>query len=515
MNDDLGVRLARVRAALASSPDPLADPLGLDFEPRSGRWHDENWQRFVDAARARRVHDHVVLYVHLPFCAKICSYCLLSAQRPESRDGMSRYVEAIVRELRRHGERFGGVHISSFHVGGGTPTLLSAADLTRVLQEAERSFLRTDDFTGDLEAHPITASAEKLDIARKHGITRISLGVESFTPQVLELVNRGEQTQKSVEAAVRHARALGLLVNVDLLAGLPGETLETFETSLKLALELDVSALSVNRYLVEGSPLGAYGYKPARADVELASRMLARADEIVRKEKPPAYPPPSPEPPTWGVQYSYATEAARKSYSQQDMIDPGSVLAIGHGGMGRVHAGYHYIANGDVARYTEAVLAGESPDVLVCKSDARFEMAFFVVDGACSSGVTNEEFTRIFRTPLAEVFGRELEYLVTEGLLSNDAGAYWKPKRRDFDAACFVAFLADRKAQNSAELPAVLEPTSALLATERLRRPGNVLPTDEARIDEYAEVDVELPPQLLWCRLAMRAARSARKGRRP
>jgi coproporphyrinogen III oxidase-like Fe-S oxidoreductase len=514
VSEDLRARLARVRAALASSPDPLADPLGLDFEPRTGRRHDENWQRFVEAARAGRVHDHVVLYVHLPFCAKICSYCLLSAQRPESRDGMSRYVEAIVRELRRHGELFRGVPVSSFHVGGGTPTLLSTADLARVLEEAERAFARTDDFTGDLEAHPTTASAEKLDLARKHGITRISLGVESFTERVLELVNRGDQTQKSVETAVNHARSAGLSLNVDLLAGLPGETLESFETSLKRALELDVGALSVNRYLVEGSPLGAYGYTPERADVDLASRMLARADELVRAHKPPAYPPPSPERPAWGVQYSWANEAERKSYSQQDMIDPGSVLAIGHGGMGRVHAGYHYIVDRDVEGYTRAVLNGESPDVLVCKSDARFEMAFFVTDRACRTGVTDADFVRVFRARLSDVFGPELEYLLSEGLLSMGTAGYWKPKRKDFDAACFVAFLADRKASNPGQ-KFQISPTNAIQATERLRRPGNVLPADEARIDEYAEVDAELPPQLLWCRLAMRAARAARKGRTP
>lgn len=511
MTDVLRARLERVRQAVATSTDPLADPLGLDFEPRTGRWHDENWQRFADAAREKHIHDHVVLYVHLPFCAKICSYCLLSAERPQSRDAMSRYVEAVVRELRRHGERLDGVPISSFHVGGGTPTLLSASDLARVLGEAESSFARTSNFAGDLEAHPTTASAEKLELAKKHGITRVSFGVESFTPRVLELVNRADQTVESVRTAVARARALGLWVNVDLLAGLPGETLESFETSLRMALELDVSALSVNRYLVEGSALGAVGYTPERADIELASRMLARADELVRVEKPPAHPPRSPKPPIWGVQYAYATEAAKKSYSQQDMIDPGSVVAIGHGAMGRVFAGYHYIADRDVESYTQAVLAGVLPDVLVTKSDARFEMAFFVVDRACRSGVSDADFATVFRRPLDDVFGRELEFLVSEGLVRNATGSYWKPQRTDFDAACFIAFLADRKGVDFEQLSAISSPTGALEATERLRRPGPVLANDTARIDEYAAVNAELPPALLWCRLAMRAARAARK----
>jgi hypothetical protein len=277
-----------------------------------------------------------------------------------------------------------------------------------------------------------------------------------------------------------------------------------------MALELDVSALSVNRYLVEGSALGAVGYTPERADIELASRMLARADELVRTKRPPAHPPRSPEPPMWGVQYAYAAEAERNEYSQQDMIDPGSVIAIGHGGMGRVFAGYHYIADRDVESYTRAVLAGDAPDVLVTKSDARFEMAYFVVDRACRSGVSDADFAPVFRRKLDEVFGRELGFLAGEGLVRNDGGSYWKPRRRDFDAACFVAFLADRRGETPPQISPISPPTGALEAAERLRRPGPVLSNDAARIDEYAAVNAELPPALLWCRLAMRAARAAR-----
>lgn len=490
MSAELRARLERVRAAVRRSPEPLADPLALDFEPRSGRWHRENWQRFVTAAREQRVHDRVVLYLHLPFCAKICAYCLLSAERPQSKQSMSRYVEAVVRELRRHGEMFDGVPIASLHVGGGTPTLLSAPDLDRVLGEAERAFARTPDFVADIEAHPATTTEEKLAISARRGIRRVSFGVESFTPRVLELVNRGDQSRERVVSAVESAKRAGLSVNVDLLAGLPGETLESFEESLKLAMDLGADALSVNRYLSEGSPLAASGYVPDDAAIALASAMLERADEIIRAHGPPPFPPPGPRPPLWGTQYLFARDGQR-SYSQQDMIDPGSVLAIGHGGMGRIHAGYHFIADGDVGSYTSAVLAGDAPDVLVCPSDLRFEMAFYVTERASRGGVDDAGFRSVFRRGIGSVFGAELAFLSSEGLLHERAGSYRKPEQREFHSTHLLAFLADRRA-----------------APDLLQQSG------PSGVDEYSRVGAELPPALIWCRLAMRAARAAGQRKR-
>lgn len=489
MSAELSARLERVRAAIRRSPDPLADPLALDFEPRSGRWQRENWRRFVAAAREGRVHDRVVLYVHLPFCAKICSYCLLAAQRPESKRAMGRYVEAVVRELGRHGELFEGVPIAALHVGGGTPTLLSAPELDRVLGEAERAFGRTPDFVADLEAHPTTTTEDKLAIAARRGIRRVSFGVESFTRRVLELVNRGDQSRERVASAVKGAKRAGLSVNVDLLAGLPGETLESFEESLRLALDLGADALSVNRYLSEGSPLADAGYVPGDDAIALASAMLSRADELIRAEARPLYPPPGPAP-LWGAQYLFV-QAGERGYSQQDMLDPGSVLAIGHGGMGRIHAGYHYIADGDVGSYTSAVLAGEAPDVLACASDLRFEMAFFVTERASRGGLDDASFRGIFRRGLGAVFGAELAFLSSEGLLQERDGSYRKPARRDLDSTHLLAFLADRA------------------------NPRVALPSAPSPMDEYSRVGAELPPALIWCRLAMRAARAARRRTAP
>ena len=462
--DRLAQRFERVLSAMARTSDPLGDPLALDFEPCTGQWHAEQWRRFALAAP----DTGLVLYLHLPYCAKICSYCLLSAERPGGAGAIERYVEAMVQELARHGEILAGLPLTGLHVGGGTPTLLSAAAVRRLLGAARTAFGPSP---GSVEAHPSTTTREKLEVMLAQGVERVSLGVESLTPQVLARVNRADQTFARVVSAVRAAHELGMSVNVDLLAGLPGETAESFERSLQQTLELPIDALSVNRFLAEGSPLGRSGYSPSPDDVRAASEMLERTDAIVRSARPPDFPEAAPADARYGVQYLWQRAALEGGYSQQDMIDPGSVLAVGAGGMGKIASGYHYIAHGGAAKWAETVLAGHLPEQRVCRTDARFEQAFHVADRICRGALGDRAEAQAFRP--------ELDYLESTGVLANGR----LPVGSQIGAAHLTAFLSGRTGS----------------------------PRDEAAAPEYALIGGELPPSLLWCRLAMRAAAAARR----
>lgn len=462
--DRLAQRFERVLAAMARTSDPLGDPLALDFEPCTGQWHAEQWQRFAQGAPAAGL----VLYLHLPYCAKICSYCLLSAERPDGAGAIERYVEAMVRELARHGEILAGLPLTRLHVGGGTPTLLRAAALRRLLGAARTAFGPSP---GSVEAHPSTTTREKLEVMLAHGVERVSFGVESLTPQVLARANRADQTFARVASAVRAAHELGMSVNVDLLAGLPGETAESFERSLQQTLELPIDALSVNRFLAEGSPLGRSGHVPSPDDVRAASEMLERTDAVVRSARPPDFPAAAPADARYGVQYLWRRAALEGGYSQQDMIDPGSVLAVGAGGMGKIASGYHYIAHGGAAKWAETGLAGQLPEQRVCRTDARFEQAFHVADRICRGALGDGAEAQAFRP--------ELDYLESIGVIASGR----LPAGSRIGAAHLTAFLSGRTGS----------------------------PRDEPAVPEYALIGGELPPSLLWCRLAMRAAAAARR----
>ncbi len=493
---ELVERLALVRAVLERTDDPLSAPFNVEYEPMDGDAYRRAWGAFAPGAPGFR--DAAALYVHIPFCARVCSYCLLSSSKTPGKEP----VDAYLRALRGHAAELApaveSLRFSSLHIGGGTPTLLSEKQLDELLGDLER-FRRTERFQIGIEAHPATSTLGKLDVMRRHGVDRVSFGVETFSPDVLAAVNRADQTTERVVAAVDAARRCGLSVNIDLLAGLPGETLASFADSVRRALELEPDSMSVNRFLAENSPLAETGYAAREEGIADCDRMLLEADRIIHEARPPRWPDRPLAAAGYGTQYVWDRTDKARSYFQQDMIGPTSTLALGHGAMGHLPGRFYSVAAGDVREYTAAIEAGHLPPMLVSPVTMRFEKAFFVVDRTCRGALTPRDFTSVFDEDARTLFGRELAFLVARGLLRQTDGRLSKPPRREFQATELLAFLA-------------LDNVALANALSRLESATTL---HEPALRDYRLIAEELPPSLLWCRLAIRASRAARGLNRP
>lgn len=425
-NQRFAEMLASIRAALARSSDILDDPLSIHFEPIEPASHLDAWRALARRpARAPAAMSNAVLYLHVPLCGRLCSYCLLSRQRASSRAATAAYVAALRREMRLYSEVVHGLRFSALHVGGGTPSVLLHTELDALLSDAESLFARVPGpFLVGIEAHPGSTDVRWLEVLARHQVQRVSFGVETLTAEVLRNVNRSDQTRDDVERAVRAARGLGLRVNLDLLAGLPGETLESFEASLSQLLDFEPDSLSVNRYLVESSPLGAFGFVPDAATRSLACEMLASADRRIRAQRPPTRPSTPPSDGAYGTQYVWGTSATDRGYFQQDMLDAGSTLAMGAGGMGHVCSGYFYVPDGGLSDYLAALGAGRSPAVLAARTGMAFERAFYATRQLFTGRLEASQFERLFGVPLAGVFGAALNFLEEQALVA-DTPAGW------------------------------------------------------------------------------------------
>lgn len=178
------------------------------------------------------------LYMHVPFCEMRCGFCnLFTAPKPTG-DVVTRYVDVLERQARRVARALGSVTYARFAIGGGTPTLLEVDALARVLDVAER-IMGADlaRIPGSVETSPETCSPARMKVLRDRGVDRVSIGVQSFFESESAAVNR---PQKNVEvfAALGAMRDAGFpVLNVDLIYGLPGQTLATWERSLRTALE--------------------------------------------------------------------------------------------------------------------------------------------------------------------------------------------------------------------------------------------------------------------------------------
>ena len=181
------------------------------------------------------------LYVHIPFCASRCPYCDF-ATAPATTALRSRYLDALGREIAREGELLGRPRLRTVFFGGGTPSLLEPAEIVALGDALRDAFvLRPREMT--LEANPATLDRARLDAWLALGLTRLSLGAQSFDPDGLRALGRTHQPEDSA-AAVGVARDAGLDLNLDLIFGWPGQTLSTWGRDLETAAALNPDHVS-------------------------------------------------------------------------------------------------------------------------------------------------------------------------------------------------------------------------------------------------------------------------------
>lgn len=200
-------------------------------------------------------------YIHIPYCSKRCGYCDFNTYTPsELQDGATLeivsndYIDAVLREL----EAAPTGPVPTIFFGGGTPSLLPAQDLGRVITAIQARNGLTSDCEITLEANPDSVTAEKLAEYLQVGFNRISFGMQSAKPHVLAVLDR-THNPANVEKAITMARAAGFKsISVDLIYGTPGESLEDWRETVENALSLDIDHISAYALIVEtGTKLAA------------------------------------------------------------------------------------------------------------------------------------------------------------------------------------------------------------------------------------------------------------------
>lgn len=210
------------------------------------------------------------LYVHVPFCAAKCHYCAFYSEAGDAAK-MSAYVDDVIAELSR-----GEVTLEpkTIFFGGGTPSLLPAAQMRRLLEGLSRSLSRTGIDEWTIECNPATVSTEKAQLFREFGVNRISMGVQALDDAMLEVLGR-IHTEDSAVRSYEKLRAAGFTnINLDLMFGLPGQTMAHWQETLRRAIELQPEHLSTYCLILEEDTefwrLFQAGHIKPNEEVELA-----------------------------------------------------------------------------------------------------------------------------------------------------------------------------------------------------------------------------------------------------
>jgi oxygen-independent coproporphyrinogen-3 oxidase len=374
------------------------------------------------------------LYFHIPFCTHRCAYCDFNTYAGQE-EQIPAYVNALCKEIEYVGPRAersrsdgGGVvearlMAHTIFFGGGTPSLLSPGQFEAIFKSIHENFVVTDDVEITIEANPGTVSYEKLLALRQIGINRISYGVQSANTEELRMLERAHNFFDVIDA-VAFARKAGFEnLNLDLIYGLPEQTLETWQTTVKRVLDLQPEHISAYALTLEhGTPFGRWasrGLLPL-PDPDFAAEMYEWLSETLEAN---AY-----------IQYEISNWA-RPGYECRHNLQYWRglpYLAFGAGAHGYTN-GYRYSNVLRIQSYidrltnypiTEYHFPLTPATVNHHKQTLEDDMSEFMMTGLrlTYEGVSKDVFQARFGRSLCDVYGKEVEELLKLGLIENGEG---------------------------------------------------------------------------------------------
>lgn len=347
------------------------------------------------------------LYIHIPFCVKKCDYCdFLSA--PAAFEVREQYLHALSREIDVRGEKYQDYTVKTVFIGGGTPSILTAEQITGLMQKVRQSFHVMPDAEVSMEVNPGTALGREGFLAcREAGINRLSIGLQSANDEELKLLGR-IHTFSRFETTWMQAREAGFSnLNIDLMAALPGQSVESYENTLKTVCELNPEHISAYSLIIEeGTPFFSRYASLAEEEEyeERDRRMYVRTGELLKK---------------YGyTRYEISNYAKVDRECKHNLVYwiRGEYLGLGIGAASLIN-NVRYKNISGLKDYISA--QGVSPCEEVQILSVREQMEEFLFLGLrLIKGISRKAFYETFQCPVESVFGEALLKARREGLLT-------------------------------------------------------------------------------------------------
>jgi oxygen-independent coproporphyrinogen-3 oxidase len=189
------------------------------------------------------------IYIHIPFCVQICNFCYYKTEKIKSQYDIENYVESLCREIELVASKkdYSNTPVDSIYIGGGTPTLLKPKQFTKIVDTLKKYHdISSAEFT--LESAAGTFNQEKVECYVENGVNRMSMGVQSFDDEILRLSNR-KHVQKLVLSSLELLNKYeGVVVNIDILSGLVGDTHDSFRHTVDEAIKSSVDAITFYKF---------------------------------------------------------------------------------------------------------------------------------------------------------------------------------------------------------------------------------------------------------------------------
>ena len=358
------------------------------------------------------------LYVHIPFCAKKCSYC----DFPSFEGSMSLrepYIKALMKEITAGGASLGHPQVDTLYIGGGTPSLLQSEQMADILTAIKESFTFAPGYEFSCEANPGMLTSRFLDILVAGGVNRLSLGAQSADPRLLKLLGRQHDWQQ-VEQAVSLARKAGFEnISIDLMLGIPGQDRAVYISTLESALALCPQHLSCYGLIVEdGTPLAA----------DIRSGRLTLPDE---EEERAMYEHTLDRLAQAGYHQYEISNFALAGYDCRHNMDCWKRTDyIGFG------SAAHSLQRGDTRRSNptdiKEYLAGKEPETqYLSHEEQKFESLMLGL--RMRKGLKLDDFLQMHGESFEQAYGKQAKQPILEGLAEYTQDGYFRLTRQGMD----------------------------------------------------------------------------------
>ena len=357
------------------------------------------------------------LYVHIPFCKQKCMYCDFPAYQ-NLQDYYETYVYALVQEMdlwvSEHPESK-AKPIDTIYFGGGTPTELSIQQLQMIVDKIKSTFTITDDCHMTIESNPGEVDLQYLTKLVKLGFNRISFGVQTFDDKALTMLHRSHDGEKAKQA-IYDAKEAGFTdINIDLIYGLPRQSLEDIKRNLEIVKDLPINHISTYGLQVE---VGTYLYHLVQKNlISIPSESIDESmyDTMMEGLKELGF-----------ERYEISNFAKDNSYSRHNLKYWHYVDYLGFGaGAHSFYEGIRRSNNRNVMPYIQSVDRYIMPTIdteTITVERAQEDFCFLAL--RTKWGLDEQKFEDRFGVSVHNLFGNILEDLVTKGLLEYQNGSY-------------------------------------------------------------------------------------------
>ena len=361
------------------------------------------------------------LYVHLPWCLKKCPYCdFNSHEQPQGALPEQRYTDALMADLEAALPLIWGRTVHSIFIGGGTPSLFSPAAIDQLISGLRARLRLEADCEITLEANPGTFEKDRFKAFRAAGVTRLSVGVQSFNDQHLKALGRVHDRAQALAAVEEAAQAFDTF-NLDIMYALPGQTLPEMEQDMETALALAPPHISIYHLTIEPNTWFAK-HPPAIPEDDQAYAMLDRITEMTTAA---------------GMQRYEVSAYARQGHDcfhNTNYWQFGDYLGIGAGAHSKLSFAHRIVRQvrlRDPRRYMDQAMAGRAvaQDDDVKRADLPFEYMLNAL--RLKGGFSLQDFTERTGLPLTAI-AKGLQEAERKGLIERGA-ARVRPTERGFD----------------------------------------------------------------------------------